>query len=102
MFTQKRDRQQGDEERCHKEERGRISQRHDCQRREVAHVRYHDQQPAQKVQEGAVGLENAPTSFKLHEDKAVSDRVTVLRGGRSVGTVNTADAEAKVARATGK
>ncbi|HSF86013.1 MAG TPA: ABC transporter ATP-binding protein [Acidimicrobiia bacterium] len=34
-------------------------------------------------------------SHKLHEVKAVSDRVTVLRGGRHVGTVNTADAEAK-------
>ncbi len=34
-------------------------------------------------------------SHKLHEVKAVSDRVTVLRGGRHVGTVNTADAEAR-------
>ncbi len=32
-------------------------------------------------------------SHKLQEVKAVSDRVTVLRGGRHVGTVNTADAE---------
>ena len=34
-------------------------------------------------------------SHKLHEVKAVSDRVTVLRGGRHVGTVNTADAETR-------
>ena len=31
-------------------------------------------------------------SHKLHEVKAVSDRVTVLRGGRSVATLATADA----------
>ncbi len=31
-------------------------------------------------------------SHKLHEVKAVADRVTVLRGGRSVATVPTADA----------
>lgn len=31
-------------------------------------------------------------SHKLHEVKAVSDRVTVLRGGRNVATLNTADA----------
>src|SRR5581483_7848150 len=31
-------------------------------------------------------------SHKLHEVKAVSDRVTVLRGGRTVETVRTADA----------
>jgi len=31
-------------------------------------------------------------SHKLHEVKAVSDRVTVLRGGKTVGTVQTADA----------
>jgi simple sugar transport system ATP-binding protein len=31
-------------------------------------------------------------SHKLHEVKAVSDRVTVLRGGRSIATVDTADA----------
>jgi ABC-type uncharacterized transport system ATPase subunit len=31
-------------------------------------------------------------SHKLHEVKAVADRVTVLRGGRTVGTVNAADA----------
>ncbi|MBV8597244.1 MAG: ABC transporter ATP-binding protein [Actinobacteria bacterium] len=31
-------------------------------------------------------------SHKLHEVKAVADRVTVLRGGRSVATVTTADA----------
>jgi ABC-type uncharacterized transport system ATPase subunit len=31
-------------------------------------------------------------SHKLHEVKAVADRVTVLRGGRSIATVNTADA----------
>jgi simple sugar transport system ATP-binding protein len=31
-------------------------------------------------------------SHKLHEVKAVSDRVTILRGGRSVETVDTADA----------
>jgi len=31
-------------------------------------------------------------SHKLHEVKAVADRVTVLRGGRSVATVNAADA----------
>jgi len=34
-------------------------------------------------------------SHKLHEVKAVSDRVTVLRGGKSVGVVDTADAEPK-------
>ena len=34
-------------------------------------------------------------SHKLHEVKAVSDRVTVLRGGKSVGVVATADAETK-------
>jgi simple sugar transport system ATP-binding protein len=34
-------------------------------------------------------------SHKLHEVKAVSDRVTVLRGGKSVGVVATADAEPK-------
>jgi simple sugar transport system ATP-binding protein len=34
-------------------------------------------------------------SHKLHEVKAVSDRVTVLRGGKSVGVVHTADAEPK-------
>jgi simple sugar transport system ATP-binding protein len=34
-------------------------------------------------------------SHKLHEVKAVSDRVTVLRGGRSVGVVNTRETEAK-------
>ena len=32
-------------------------------------------------------------SHKLHEVKAVSDRVTVLRGGKSVGVVATAEAE---------
>ncbi len=32
-------------------------------------------------------------SHKLHEVKAVSDRVTVLRDGRNVGTVATSDAE---------
>lgn len=32
-------------------------------------------------------------SHKLHEVKAVSDRVTVLRGGKNVGGVDTADAE---------
>jgi simple sugar transport system ATP-binding protein len=32
-------------------------------------------------------------SHKLHEVKQVSDRVTVLRGGRTVGGVDTADAE---------
>ena len=32
-------------------------------------------------------------SHKLHEVKAVSDRVTVLRGGRNVGGVDTKDAE---------
>src|SRR5215813_10446908 len=31
-------------------------------------------------------------SHKLHEVKAVSDRVTVLRGGRTIGTVATAEA----------
>ena len=31
-------------------------------------------------------------SHKLHEVKAVADRVTVLRGGRSLATVSTADA----------
>jgi simple sugar transport system ATP-binding protein len=31
-------------------------------------------------------------SHKLHEVKAVSDRVTVLRGGRAIGTVDTAEA----------
>ncbi|HEX6701003.1 MAG TPA: ABC transporter ATP-binding protein [Gaiellaceae bacterium] len=31
-------------------------------------------------------------SHKLHEVKAVADRVTVLRGGKSVGTVDAADA----------
>jgi simple sugar transport system ATP-binding protein len=31
-------------------------------------------------------------SHKLHEVKAVSDRVTVLRGGRTIATVDTADA----------
>ncbi len=31
-------------------------------------------------------------SHKLHEVKAVADRVTVLRGGRSIGTLPTADA----------
>jgi ABC-type uncharacterized transport system ATPase subunit len=31
-------------------------------------------------------------SHKLHEVKAVADRVTVLRGGRSIATVKTADA----------
>jgi simple sugar transport system ATP-binding protein len=31
-------------------------------------------------------------SHKLHEVKAVSDRVTVLRGGKTVATANTADA----------
>ena len=31
-------------------------------------------------------------SHKLHEVKAVADRVTVLRGGRSFGTVSTAEA----------
>jgi simple sugar transport system ATP-binding protein len=34
-------------------------------------------------------------SHKLHEVKAVSDRVTVLRGGKSVGVVATRDTEAK-------
>ena len=34
-------------------------------------------------------------SHKLHEVKAVSDRVTVLRGGKSVGVVATADTEPK-------
>jgi simple sugar transport system ATP-binding protein len=38
-------------------------------------------------------------SHKLHEVKQVSDRVTVLRGGRTVGGANTADAEpAEMAR----
>jgi len=32
-------------------------------------------------------------SHKLHEVKQVSDRVTVLRGGKTVGGANTADAE---------
>jgi ABC-type uncharacterized transport system ATPase subunit len=31
-------------------------------------------------------------SHKLHEVKAVADRVTVLRGGRTIGTVSTVDA----------
>src|SRR5436305_7302267 len=31
-------------------------------------------------------------SHKLHEVKAVADRVTVLRGGKSIATVSTADA----------
>src|SRR5213075_3188141 len=31
-------------------------------------------------------------SHKLHEVKAVADRVTVLRGGRSLGTVSAAEA----------
>ena len=31
-------------------------------------------------------------SHKLNEVKAVSDRVTVLRGGKSIGTVSTAEA----------
>src|SRR5207247_6890913 len=31
-------------------------------------------------------------SHKLHEVKAVADRVTVLRGGRSIATLDTADA----------
>jgi simple sugar transport system ATP-binding protein len=31
-------------------------------------------------------------SHKLHEVKAVSDRVTVLRGGRTIGTVDTVEA----------
>jgi simple sugar transport system ATP-binding protein len=34
-------------------------------------------------------------SHKLHEVKAVSDRVTVLRGGRSISTARTADATAR-------
>ncbi|MBW2536066.1 MAG: ABC transporter ATP-binding protein, partial [Deltaproteobacteria bacterium] len=34
-------------------------------------------------------------SHKLYEVKEVSDRVTVLRGGKTVGGVDTADAEAK-------
>ena len=34
-------------------------------------------------------------SHKLHEVKAVADRVTVLRGGRNVATVPTADASAR-------
>src|SRR5207249_3511093 len=34
-------------------------------------------------------------SHKLHEVKAVSDRVTVLRGGKSIATVSTADATAR-------
>ena len=34
-------------------------------------------------------------SHKLHEVMAVSDRVTVLRAGRSIGTVQTADASAQ-------
>jgi simple sugar transport system ATP-binding protein len=34
-------------------------------------------------------------SHKLHEVKAVSDRVTVLRGGKSVGVVSTRETEAK-------
>src|SRR5205085_12028293 len=31
-------------------------------------------------------------SHKLHEVKAVSDRVTVLRGGKSIATVTTSEA----------
>jgi simple sugar transport system ATP-binding protein len=34
-------------------------------------------------------------SHKLHEVKAVSDRVTVLRGGRKIATLTTADASAR-------
>ena len=34
-------------------------------------------------------------SHKLHEVKAVADRVTVLRGGRAVATLNTADATSR-------
>ena len=37
-------------------------------------------------------------SHKLHEVKAVSDRVTVLRGGRTVATLATADASPQRAR----
>ena len=33
-------------------------------------------------------------SHKLHEVMAVADRVTVLRGGKSIGTVATARADA--------
>ena len=41
-------------------------------------------------------------SHKLHEVMAVADRVTVLRGGRSVATVATADATARARRADGR
>ena len=42
-------------------------------------------------------------SHKLHEVKAVADRVTVLRGGRNVATVATADATlARARRADGR
>jgi len=34
-------------------------------------------------------------SHKLHEVKAVADRVTVLRGGKTIATVDTADATAR-------
>ena len=34
-------------------------------------------------------------SHKLHEVMAVADRVTVLRGGRSLGTVATAERDAR-------
>ena len=34
-------------------------------------------------------------SHKLHEVKAVADRVTVLRGGRAVATVATAGRDAR-------
>jgi ABC-type uncharacterized transport system ATPase subunit len=34
-------------------------------------------------------------SHKLHEVKAVSDRVTVLRGGKAIGTLTTADASSR-------
>ena len=37
-------------------------------------------------------------SHKLHEVKAVSDRVTVLRDGKTIATVATADGDAAVAR----
>ena len=37
-------------------------------------------------------------SHKLHEVTAVADRVTVLRGGRSIGTVDTAGADLAVPR----